>query len=102
MNNDRLTHWQNVYAAKPDTEVSWFQEDPAPSLELVAATSISAKADIIDVGGGASRLVDRLLDRGFSRLTVLDISAIGSPRTSAHGSLRQRSTCGTIALPFIS
>lgn len=75
MNNDRLTHWQNVYAAKPDTEVSWFQEDPAPSLELVAATGISAKADIIDVGGGASRLVDRLLDRGFSRLTVLDISA---------------------------
>lgn len=75
MSDDRLTHWQNVYATKPDTEVSWFQEDPAPSLELVAATGISADADIIDVGGGASRLVDSLLERGFSRLTVLDISA---------------------------
>jgi SAM-dependent methyltransferase len=72
---DRLTHWQNVYATKSEKEVSWFQEDPAPSLDLIAATGISGEAAIIDVGGGASRLVDSLLDQGFRRLTILDLSA---------------------------
>lgn len=71
---DRLTHWQNVYATKSEKEVSWFQEDPAASLDLIAATGISAEAAIIDVGGGASRLVDSLLDQGFRRQTILDLS----------------------------
>jgi SAM-dependent methyltransferase len=72
---DRRTHWQNVYATKAETEVSWFQENPAPSLDLIAATGISSDAAIIDIGGGASRLVDHLLDRGFCRLSILDLSA---------------------------
>jgi hypothetical protein len=52
-NTDRQAHWQNVYATKAEKEVSWFQENPAPSLDLVAATGIRSDADIIDVGGGA-------------------------------------------------
>src|SRR4051812_27676341 len=54
---DRQAHWQSVYATKAESEVSWFQEDPAPSLDLVAETGISADASIIDVGGRVSRLV---------------------------------------------
>ncbi|SDN72181.1 trans-aconitate 2-methyltransferase [Afipia sp. GAS231] len=72
---DRETHWQNVYATKSEKEVSWFQENPAPSLELIAATGLSHEAAIIDVGGGTSRLADNLLDQGFRRLTILDLSA---------------------------
>jgi SAM-dependent methyltransferase len=72
---DRQMHWQNVYASKSENEVSWFQENPAPSLDLVAAAGISGEAAIVDIGGGASRLVDNLLDQGFRRLTVLDLSA---------------------------
>jgi 2-polyprenyl-3-methyl-5-hydroxy-6-metoxy-1,4-benzoquinol methylase len=74
-NTDRRDHWQNVYATKAEKEVSWFQEDPAPSLDLIAATGIRSDADIIDVGGGASRLVDSLLERGFQRVAILDLSA---------------------------
>jgi len=71
----RQAHWQNVYATKAEREVSWFQENPAPSLDLIAATGISSDAAIIDIGGGASRLVDHLLDNGFRRLSILDLSA---------------------------
>lgn len=74
-NTDRQAHWQNVYATKAEKEVSWFQENPAPSLDLIAATGISADAAIIDVGGGASRLVDSLLEQGFCRVAILDLSA---------------------------
>ena len=49
-NTDRQAHWQNVYATA-EKEVSWFQENPAPSLDLIAATGIQNGADIIDVGG---------------------------------------------------
>ncbi|MFT6669862.1 MAG: 2-polyprenyl-3-methyl-5-hydroxy-6-metoxy-1,4-benzoquinol methylase [Afipia broomeae] len=74
-NTDRQAHWQNVYATKAEKEVSWFQENPAPSLDLVAAAGISTDAAIIDVGGGASRLVDSLIERGFRRVAMLDLSA---------------------------
>jgi SAM-dependent methyltransferase len=72
---DRQAHWQNVYATKAEKEVSWFQENPGPSLDLIAATGIRGGADIIDIGGGASRLVDSLLDGGFHPITILDLSA---------------------------
>jgi SAM-dependent methyltransferase len=71
----RKTHWENVYTTKGEKEVSWFQESPAPSLELIALADLSADGSIIDIGGGASRLVDSLIVRKFERLTVLDLSA---------------------------
>ena len=71
---DRRSHWQNVYATKAEKEVSWFQENPIPSLDMIAATGITPDAGIIDVGGGSSRLVDSLLDKGFSQLAILDLS----------------------------
>ena len=71
----RKSHWENVYATKGEKEVSWFQEDPAPSLELIALAGLSEGASIIDIGGGASRLVDILVERNLGPITVLDLSA---------------------------
>jgi SAM-dependent methyltransferase len=70
----RKAHWENVYTTKGEKEVSWFQETPAPSLELIALAGLAPNASIIDVGGGASRLVDNLVERKFGQLTVLDLS----------------------------
>jgi len=68
-------HWDHVYAVKPTEGVSWFQEHAEQSLRLIRGTGIPLTASIIDVGGGASTLVDDLLQNGYSSLTVLDISA---------------------------
>jgi len=72
--SDRTTHWQTVYATKGETEVSWFQDSPAVSLEMIRAASPNHDAAIIDIGGGASRLVDALLQDGYRDLAVLDLS----------------------------
>lgn len=71
---NRKQHWEQVYAQKQPTEVSWFQPRPEYSLSLIAAAAIDKNQPIIDLGGGASRLVDHLLDEGYCDLTVLDIS----------------------------
>jgi len=67
----RQAHWENVYTTKGENEVSWFQQSPAPSLELIVQAGATA---IIDIGGGASRLVDSLIEQGFEDVTVLDLS----------------------------
>lgn len=72
---DPKSHWEKIYARKGTREVSWFQAAPKVSLDLLAEYRVPLDARIIDVGGGDSLLVDHLLDRGFSDLTVLDISA---------------------------
>jgi SAM-dependent methyltransferase len=66
-------HWDRIYATKAADEVSWFQREPALSLELIERVA-GPDAAVVDVGGGASTLVDRLLDRGFGNVTVLDVS----------------------------
>ena len=68
-------HWDNVYATKPTSAVSWFQVHADQSLRLIKDTGVPLSAAIIDVGGGASTLVDDLLCNGYSNLTVLDLSA---------------------------
>lgn len=69
------THWEQVYCEKSAQEVSWYQSRPTLSLQLIAASGIAPEAAVIDVGGGASTLVDGLLDAGHTELTVLDIAA---------------------------
>lgn len=71
----RAEHWGQVYTTKDDTAVSWFQDEPHLSLALIKATGLGPGAAVIDIGGGASRLVDRLLATGYSDVTVLDIAA---------------------------
>ena len=75
MSDDRRRHWEAVYAAKRFPQVSWYQEVPRSSLRLIEAAGTRRDQAIIDIGGGASTLVDHLLDLGFDDLTVLDIAA---------------------------
>jgi SAM-dependent methyltransferase len=71
---DRKAHWQNVYQDKSSLDVSWYQKEPILSLELIHSTQVARDEAIIDVGGGASVLVDYLHKEGFTNLAVLDIS----------------------------
>lgn len=68
-------HWDAVYRTKQSDSVSWYQPSPRPSLEAIERYAIGAAPSLIDVGGGASNLVDALLKRGWADLTVLDIAA---------------------------
>ncbi len=68
-------HWEKVYLAKQPSEVSWTQEIPKTSLAFIHSFNLPKTARIIDVGGGDSKLVDHLLEEGFTDITVLDISA---------------------------
>jgi SAM-dependent methyltransferase len=68
-------HWERVYTTKPSDGVSWFQAHAEQSLRLIRASGLPSSAQIMDVGGGASTLVDDLLAHGYSALTVLDLSA---------------------------
>jgi SAM-dependent methyltransferase len=71
---DRREHWERVYRSKAPDSLSWYQSHPETSLALIAASGIRKDDGIIDVGGGASVLVDHLLDRGYTSLAVLDLS----------------------------
>lgn len=70
----RSAVWESVYEDNSADRVSWYQEKPVFSLNLVERLRVDKGARVIDVGGGASLFVDSLLSRGFSDLTVLDIS----------------------------
>jgi len=87
---DHKAHWESVYSTKRDTAVSWFQREPRVSLELIRSVAPSARARIIDVGGGASVVVDRLLDLPFERIAVLDISQIALSRARSRLGERAR------------
>lgn len=73
-------HWDDAYTSKGETKVSWYQPNPSRSIELIQATGLRS---VIDVGGGASSLVDALLADGYSDLTVLDISEVALGRSKA-------------------
>ena len=74
MNKDLREHWQKVYLTKQPHEVGWTQDVPATSLEFINSFNLEKNARIIDIGGGDSKLVDHLLEQGYSNITVLDIS----------------------------
>jgi SAM-dependent methyltransferase len=79
---DRHQHWNSIYQTTPVTDVSWFESEPHVSLELIKAVAPTG-CSVIDIGGGASRLVDSLLAAGYDSLTVLDISATALERAKA-------------------
>jgi SAM-dependent methyltransferase len=72
---DRRTHWESVYETKKPDSVSWYQQSLRVSLELIRSTGLAKDVALVDVGGGASTLVDDLLALEYSNITVLDISA---------------------------
>ncbi|QLH09175.1 class I SAM-dependent methyltransferase [Candidatus Nitrosotenuis sp. DW1] len=73
--NDTKEHWEDVWSRKKSDQISWYQDYPKTSIEMILSTNPSKDARIIDVGSGDSNLVSGLLDLGFKNITVLDISA---------------------------
>ena len=67
-------HWEGVYRAKAPTEVSWYQPEARLSLELIRRVAPDLEAPVVDVGGGASTLVDGLVGAGYRAVTVLDLA----------------------------
>jgi 2-polyprenyl-3-methyl-5-hydroxy-6-metoxy-1,4-benzoquinol methylase len=74
MQSDEREHWTQVYEDKAPTAVSWYQEAPEASLRALGRFGASPSSSLIDVGGGASNLVDALLEQGWQDITVLDIA----------------------------
>jgi len=68
------SHWKDVYQNKDSKRVSWFQEHAETSLKIIQQHVNDKQAHIIDIGAGASTLVDDLLASGYKNIDVLDIS----------------------------
>ncbi len=79
MKNNKL-HWVNVFATKKTNEVSWTQTYPTTSMKYIESLQLSKTANIIDIGGGDSNLVDALLENGYKNIWVLDISEFAIER----------------------
>lgn len=79
----RQDHWETVYTSKAEDQVSWFQQTPAISLELIQLAGATRSSGLIDIGGGASRLADCLISRGYEDVTVLDLSAAALARAQS-------------------
>lgn len=71
---NRKTHWENVFETKDTAKVSWYQRVPETSIKLIEKLNLPKSAKIIEVGSGDSYLGDSLLELGFSKITLLDIS----------------------------
>ena len=89
-------HWDRVYEGREPDQVSWYRPHLEHSLSLIDQARLPADAAIIDVGGGASTLVDDLLDRGHTRITVLDIS------TKAMATARERLGARAAAVSWLA
>src|SRR5262249_12377427 len=79
----RAAHWDIVYDTKGEDGVSWYQSKPTITLELLTAAGTDRAAAVIDLGGGASVVVDHLLAGGFTDISVLDLSRVALDRTRA-------------------
>ncbi|MBS0425097.1 MAG: class I SAM-dependent methyltransferase, partial [Proteobacteria bacterium] len=88
---DNKQYWEQIYTIKKSDSVSWFQEHADQSLRLIHNTRLGKDAAIIDVGGGASRLVDDLVAEGYTDLTVFDLSstalAVARQRLGKHADI---------------
>jgi hypothetical protein len=71
----KKTHWEDAYEHKETDQLSWFQSAPAQSLQMIANAQLDPHDKIVDAGGGASTLVDHLLDLGYDNITVVDIAS---------------------------
>ncbi len=73
--SERKSHWENIYKTKDHKKVGWYQESPESSLQLLAKIHAHPDQSLIDVGCGASMLVDKLLEQGYKDITLLDLSS---------------------------
>ncbi len=77
---NKKQHWENVFTTKTPNEVSWFQQYPKTSIAFLELFKLPITANIIDIGGGDSNLVDALLEKGYQNIWILDISAAALER----------------------
>ena len=70
----RQTHWNHVYTTKGERDVSWFEASPDVSMQMIEAAGLTSDACVLDIGGGESRLVDAMIDRGVTCIAVLDVA----------------------------
>ena len=89
---DTRAHWNHVYTAKGENDVSWFETRPSESIRMIESAGLTSQSCVIDVGGGDSRLVDELAARGLTCLAVLDVSDAALERA--------RTRLGKIAAAF--
>ena len=80
MENTKKEHWETVFTTKAENEVSWYQNEPKTSIQLIQACKVAKDAKIIDIGGGDSYLIDSLLELGYTNLFLLDISSAALER----------------------
>jgi SAM-dependent methyltransferase len=101
---DAREHWERVYLTKRPTQVSWYAPHLDTSLRLIEDAAPNRHAAIVDVGGGEATLVDDLLDRGYRRVSVLDVSATALDVAKARLGERASAVdwlCGDVAkFPF--
>ncbi len=94
--SERKIHWENVFETKDTTKVSWFQPIPETSIKMIDKLNLPKTARIIEVGSGDSFLADFLLERGYSEITLLDISE------KALDSIRTRLSAKTESITFLA
>ena len=95
MENIKKEHWEKVFSTKLENEVSWFQENPETSIQLIQSCKLPKTAKIIDIGGGDSYLIDNLIAIGYTNLYLLDISQ------SAINRIQKRLGANTDKVTFI-
>ena len=78
---EKAEHWDAIYGRTPVEQTGWYEDSPTISLELIEHCSLDPAGTVVDAGAGASRLADELLDRGFQRLVLVDISDVALART---------------------
>ena len=72
--DDLQAHWETIYSKKQVEKLGWFEENPVPSLELIARCNLNQDSSILNVGAGATRLVDELLELGYTNIIANDLS----------------------------
>lgn len=101
---DRKKHWENVFHSKDTSQVSWHQQEPTTSLQLIEELHLPKTANIIEVGAGDSMLGDCLINNGYSRITLLDISekALKTIKTRLHEKANGITFCAADITKFTS
>ncbi len=77
----RKTHWERIHTDKEPQDLTWYQETPTVTLQMLELAGATPQSPLIDVGGGAARLVDYLVAKGYENVTVLDISSVALDRS---------------------
>ncbi|GGH26989.1 Methyltransferase domain-containing protein [Cribrihabitans marinus] len=81
MADEIVSHWDGLYREKDDAQLSWHEDDPSLSLELCDVAGVDRGTSVIDIGGGTSRFAERLIERGLSDVSVLDVSEAALDRS---------------------